>query len=404
MRLSYFSSRVLHNMTQLELPQDILLEIFQYITPTDAAHLSRANRAIRALVMPRALSHVELGYRRIHDYAHDYPWAEGPASHLESFTSLILHNPDACYARHLKSLTLHRTAIVPVACDMAGYAAHVPSLAEVIRSATNLERLDIAMANDLFKFPPLADAITEHAGLRSLRLAFVGPHALSFLPRMKAPLQELALEHLLDPFDFACLRAHTGTLEVLRIKNHTTIRPPPPGETWPALRTLSLLQYKASPPVTSFPPAFPHLERLTLRSVEHETVPMDAGQLRPIAWPSLQVLELSPGCVYVTTRVRALRVDMVQGVLNPPPRFYEPLQPAVLSMDVYHEQYWFRNVQAAARDGRWGLRYMQLRREDGKARLDEETGVWTPRYPFVSRSRPLSHSDRRTIYSPCIEL
>ena len=102
--------------------------------------------------------------------------------------------------------------------------------------------------------------------------------------------------------------------------------------------------------------------------------------------------------------MRALRVDMVQGVLNPPPRFYEPLQPAVLSMDVYHEQYWFRNVQAAARDGRWGLRYMQLRREDGKARLDEETGVWTPRYPFVSRSRPLLSSERRTIYSPCIEL
>ncbi|RPD65310.1 hypothetical protein L227DRAFT_207953 [Lentinus tigrinus ALCF2SS1-6] len=333
-------------MNVLELPQDVLLPIVEFLTQHDAAQLARASWAAHALAMQRVLSVVELGTAR--------PRKElaGHLPHVVSFTSLVLRTPNV-YAHHIKSLTLHSDAIDPWS---KGDVAYVPLLVEVLGHASNLRKLDLYQAESLFDIcPALFDVIASHDRIQALELRHFGKKALSLLARMKSGLQEIALEDFADySFDFACLRSHMATLKVFRIKRAVTILPPCDSDIWDQVHTLDLhTSYDYTPEVvTSLPRAFPQVRVLSMQ--QHSSRPLLTP---PIAWPSIEALRLSHVWLNLITPVHLLHLGEVDVNRGFPLQCFEHLQPAALTLDMQYN--WLQSIRAAS-NGLRKLRYLQL--------------------------------------------
>ncbi|RDX46635.1 hypothetical protein OH76DRAFT_1485330 [Lentinus brumalis] len=368
----------------LTLPHDVLVPVLQLLTQHDAVQLARVSRTAHTLAMPRVLSHVELGWER---GTRINAVARGRSPQVASFTSLILRNPDD-YAHHIKALTLHWNAVVHIPRVSEGNLAHLPSLVEVLRLSSNLRKLDIDMAESLLALSPeLADVVAGHVRLQELKMESVGDKALSLLARMEAGLREVVLQEVRGVFVFDCLRPHIGTLEVLRLKDFNEVTPPRDGDSWSCVHTLELHGYNAHPPVTSLPLAFPHVRHLSMNSAVYGRTALDESLMKPIAWSSLDVLELSHVWLNLITPVRVLHLSTIHrdGFA---PLFFEHVQPAALVLQLYDERRWLPSVQSASKS-LGSLQYLQLRRSDTMLWFSHETGE-VRRHRFMDTLRNLA--------------
>ncbi len=346
-------------MDLLQLPQDIWVLILDLLTQADALQLARVNRAAHCVAMPRVLYQVELRWERAATREHPRPQRSG--AQVLSFASLILGNPDA-YAHHVKSLTIHWSPNFHLG---ENYLAH-EELVRALRHVSSVRQLTLTEAKSDCGFnSEVVDVMASQDRLQCIRLDRFDMNAMSLLERTVSRLREIILVADLGRgyglFDFDYLRPHAETLEVFRAFASTVSSklPPTDGDIWTRLHTLEIQDADLyfQPLVIPFVRAFPHVRCLSLKTNGFHL-------MEPLAWPSLDVVNLSRVCLNLVTPVRVVYLDSFTHH-DFPPRFLEHTQPAVLSLHLdyvtlHSGKMRFLDLLTTSK-GLRSLRYLQLR-------------------------------------------
>ncbi|RDX46638.1 hypothetical protein OH76DRAFT_824677 [Lentinus brumalis] len=346
-------------MDLLQLPQDIWVLILDLLTQADALQLARVNRAAHCVAMPRVLYQVELRWERAATREHPRPQRSG--AQVVSFASLIMGNPDA-YAHHVKSLIIHWSPNFHLG---EHYLASKESV-KALRHVSSVRQLTLTEAEfDCGFSSEVVDVMASQDRLQCIRLEQFDKIAISLLERTVSRLREVVLVSDMGRgdglFDFDYLRPHAETLEVFRMFAYRFECPLSDGDTWTRVHTLEIQVADLDFPslVITLAHAFPHVRCLSLKTFMSH---LDGAVLEPLAWPSLDVVNLSRVCLNLVTPVRVVCFDSLTHHAFPP-RFLEYTQPAVLSLHLdyvtLHTKMWFHDLLTPK--GLRSLRYLQLR-------------------------------------------